>query len=174
MRLCSWVGFSGYAVAKGRMVASGFLRFFCGLRSLRQGPITTPMSRQAYGDVGTEPGTIGMNEKTERMLCKCPHGHKLRGGVDLIGKSVRCPRCNEKFVFGYQIRESISDTAVMRILGAPSQSTDQSSDQCRKCGAEISSETRGCKYCDDSVGQLPDFFSQLKGGSDSSINSALS
>ena len=119
-----------------------------------------------------------MDEKTERILCKCPHGHRLRGGVDLIGKSVRCPRCNEKFVFGYQIHESISDTAVMRILGDAPASTDPESHvepqsglkTCYSCGGPVSEAASVCKSCRNSIGVLPDFFSQLRGGSDSSVN----
>ena len=119
-----------------------------------------------------------MDEKTERMLCRCPHGHKLRGSVDLIGESVRCPRCNEKFVFGYQIRESISDTAVVRILGdAPSSSGSESDSEsepdppaCSSCGAPVSDTAIVCKPCLNSMGALPDFFSQLRGGSDSTVN----
>lgn len=58
-----------------------------------------------------------MNEQNERMLCRCPQGHKLRAGVALIGKMVRCPKCGETFVFGYAIRETVSDATVLRILG---------------------------------------------------------
>ena len=57
-----------------------------------------------------------MDGKNERMLCQCPRGHRLRGDVALIGKTIRCPRCQEVFVFGYAIREVLSDTAVLKIL----------------------------------------------------------
>lgn len=58
-----------------------------------------------------------MNEQNERMLCACPKGHKLRAGVALIGRMVRCPKCRETFVFGYAIRETVSDATVLGILG---------------------------------------------------------
>ena len=74
-----------------------------------------------------------MDETKERMLCQCPRGHKLRGSVDLIGEMVRCPRCRQEFVFGYAIRESISDTAVVQILGERPAPT--SSDQSRELHA---------------------------------------
>jgi hypothetical protein len=119
-----------------------------------------------------------MDDKSERMLCRCPHGHKLRGSVELIGESVRCPRCNEKFVFGYQIRESISDTAVVRILGDAPPSSRPNSDSesqddeglCDRCGGPVSRAAGVCNPCQNSSSTLPDFFSQLRGGSDSSIN----
>ncbi len=57
-----------------------------------------------------------MDEKDKRMLCQCPNGHRLRGDVALIGAMIRCPKCDATFVFGYAIREKLSDTAVVRIL----------------------------------------------------------
>ncbi|MCA9136103.1 MAG: hypothetical protein KDB00_05075 [Planctomycetales bacterium] len=58
-----------------------------------------------------------MNEQNERMLCQCPQGHRLRASVDLIGKTVRCPKCCDTFVFGYAIRETVTDETVLKILG---------------------------------------------------------
>ncbi|OYP35180.1 hypothetical protein [Rhodopirellula sp. MGV] len=116
-----------------------------------------------------------MNEtNTERVTCKCPGGHKVRGGSDLIGKTVRCPRCKEKFVFGYQIRETVTDTAVVRMLGDfPSLPVAPIAEQptmrpCGRCGIAISTNASVCKHCQCYVGHLPDFFARLsnpKGGS---------
>ena len=110
-----------------------------------------------------------MEENAEKMTCQCPKGHKLRGSVDLIGKSIRCPRCNEKFVFGYTVRQNVTDTAVMRILGdappAPPTPKAETAETrpCTKCGVEISNNASVCKHCHTYVGKLPDFFAKLNG-----------
>ncbi|PAY15471.1 hypothetical protein CKO51_31675 [Rhodopirellula sp. SM50] len=57
-----------------------------------------------------------MDGKNERILCRCPHGHRLRGDVALIGSMIRCPKCQATFIFGYAIRETLSDNAVVKIL----------------------------------------------------------
>ncbi|QDV40290.1 hypothetical protein Enr13x_00960 [Stieleria neptunia] len=61
-------------------------------------------------------GSQVMDGKKERMLCQCPNGHRLRGDAALIGKTIRCPRCRETFVFGYAIWETLSDAAILKIL----------------------------------------------------------
>ncbi|MCO8124296.1 hypothetical protein NHH03_21325 [Stieleria sp. TO1_6] len=107
----------------------------------------------------------------EQMTCKCPRGHKLRGPVGLIGKSVRCPRCSEKFVFGYYVREDVTDTAVVRILGdapapPPMPNSEHSTRPCGRCGLGISMKSSVCEHCNCYVGHLPDYFAKL-GGHDS-------
>ncbi|MCC9603245.1 hypothetical protein LOC67_22070 [Stieleria sp. JC731] len=103
----------------------------------------------------------------ERVTCKCPRGHKVRGGSELIGKTVRCPRCKEKFVFGYQIREAVTDTAVVRMLGdapaipAAPVAEEPSLRPCTRCGVAISKNASVCKHCNCYVGHLPDFFARL-------------
>lgn len=117
-----------------------------------------------------------MNEYSQdKMTCKCSLGHKLRGSVDLIGKTVRCPRCNDKFVFGYEVRESVSDTAVMRILGEgpaplPTPKAEMQTRPCKRCGVGISSKTSVCGHCNCYNGLLPDFFAKLGGRSRPSTN----
>ncbi len=109
-----------------------------------------------------------MNDSTneERMTCKCPRGHKLRGGISLVGKTVRCPRCSDKFVFGYQIRESVTDTAVVRMLGDAPQPAPVVQDlpttrPCPRCSVGISMTAHVCSNCNCYVGNLPDFFAKL-------------
>ena len=118
-----------------------------------------------------------MEDHEESMTCECPNGHRLRGSVKLIGKSIRCPRCNEKFVFGYYIRQTVSDTAVMRILGdppspppAPEPSDENATRPCDKCGVEVSSNATVCKHCNTYLGKLPDFFAKLRSSSKPSFN----
>ncbi|MDM4016714.1 hypothetical protein [Roseiconus lacunae] len=119
-----------------------------------------------------------MNEtNSERVTCKCPGGHKVRGGSELIGKIVRCPRCKEKFVFGYQVRETVTDTAVVRLLGdgptvpqAPS-ATEPALRPCTRCGIAISKNASVCKHCNCYVGHLPDYLTRLgSAAGDSSHN----
>ena len=60
------------------------------------------------------------------LTTNCPLGHRLRGKESLAGQWVRCPRCQTKFEFLSQKREtqpppetkSVTDTGVMRILDA--------------------------------------------------------
>ncbi|MEO1619034.1 MAG: hypothetical protein AAFV88_24495 [Planctomycetota bacterium] len=116
------------------------------------------------------------NQPTEQITCKCPRGHKLKGKPNLIGKSVRCPRCREKFVFGYQIREQVTDTAVVRLLGdAPAippapKKTGADLRSCTRCGVAISKKTSVCEHCRCYVGHMPDFFDKLSNLSESSHN----
>ncbi|KAA5545241.1 hypothetical protein FYK55_06140 [Roseiconus nitratireducens] len=111
-----------------------------------------------------------MNEnRDEQMTCQCPNGHKLRGNVELIGKTIRCPRCSETFVFGYQVRPSVTDTAVMRILGdgpgamgpAQEETPQPRLRPCKRCGVSISATVSVCKHCNCYVGMLPDYLAQM-------------
>lgn len=113
--------------------------------------------------------------ESERITCKCPRGHKLRGATDLIGKTVRCPRCSEKFVFGYYVRENVTDTAVVRILGdgpvaVPTPEKDPTTRLCTRCGVATSAKISVCQHCNCYVGIMPDFMSSL---SDNSKSGAL-
>lgn len=115
------------------------------------------------------------NQENDRIMCKCPRGHKLRGGVDLIGKSVRCPRCSEKFVFGYEVRESVTDTAVCRILGdapaaPPAPEKDPTTRLCSRCGVATSAKISVCQHCNCYVGLMPDFMSSLSDSGRASHN----
>lgn len=101
-----------------------------------------------------------------KITCKCSRGHKVRGSATLIGKTVRCPRCSDQFVFGYEVRESVSDTAVMRILGdgpapPPEPKAQALKRPCSRCGVGISPSASICEHCNCYVGQLPDFFEKL-------------
>ncbi|WP_182867295.1 hypothetical protein [Stieleria mannarensis] len=110
-------------------------------------------------------------QENERITCRCPRGHKLRGGTNLIGETVRCPRCSEKFVFGYQVRKDVTDTAVVRILGdgpatpTPPAKREPKLRPCSRCGVAISAAASVCKHCNCYVGILPDFLSKLSDGS---------
>ncbi len=66
-------------------------------------------------------------ESRVKITVACPSGHRLRGGTNLVGKRVKCPKCNSEFVFApTQPAESqnraVTDTGVMRILGDAPQS----------------------------------------------------
>jgi hypothetical protein len=57
-----------------------------------------------------------------RITVNCPSGHRLRGGPEMLGKNVQCPRCHTSFVFAATKSNGsdhrvITDTGVMRILG---------------------------------------------------------
>jgi hypothetical protein len=98
----------------------------------------------------------------------------LRGKAELIGKTIRCPRCSETFVFGYQIREEVTDTAVVRMLGdapppppSPGASRQPATRPCARCGVAISVKVSVCEHCQCFVGHLPDY---LAGMDDSEVS----
>ena len=105
----------------------------------------------------------------EQLTCKCPRGHKVRGKPSLIGKNVRCPCCGEKFVFGYFIRERVSDTAVVRLLGdAPKlppapEKLHAETRTCERCGIAVSKKASVCEHCNCYIGNLPDYYGKLSG-----------
>ncbi len=106
------------------------------------------------------------NETAEQMTCRCPRGHKLRGKAEMVGKTVRCPRCSEKFVFGYFVRDSVTDTAVVRLLGdapapPPEPVKDPSVRMCVRCGVSTSAHLSVCQHCNCYVGVMPDFLSSI-------------
>jgi hypothetical protein len=106
------------------------------------------------------------DESDKRITCNCPRGHKLRGAPEMIGQTVRCPRCSEKFVFGYQIRQQVTDTAVVRILGdapapPPAQIQSPATRPCTRCGVATSAASSVCEHCNCYVGLLPDFLANL-------------
>ncbi len=56
------------------------------------------------------------------ITVSCPSGHRLRGGFEMFGKNVKCPRCQAAFVFAPDKandsdHRAVTDTGVMRILG---------------------------------------------------------
>lgn len=115
------------------------------------------------------------DQNSEQITCKCPRGHKLRGATQLIGKSVRCPRCSEKFVFGYHVRETVSDTAVVRMLGdapaaPPMPETVPTMRPCSRCGIAISASSSVCEHCNCYVGVQPDFMAKLGGKNQANSN----
>ncbi len=75
----------------------------------------------------------------------CPAGHRLRGGTELVGKQVRCPRCETQFVFAPTAsaeslttpsnspqpspRSAVTESRVMAILGEMQQSTSSAPGQ---------------------------------------------
>jgi hypothetical protein len=56
------------------------------------------------------------------ITVSCPSGHRLRGGTAVLGKTVKCPKCQTSFVFAPTKSNqsdhcAVTDTGVMRILG---------------------------------------------------------
>lgn len=61
-------------------------------------------------------------QSTIKITVACPQGHRLRGDTQLVGKTIRCPKCQSEFVFAPSEptplpNRAVTDTAVMRILG---------------------------------------------------------
>ena len=67
-----------------------------------------------------------LNQSHAVIIAACPAGHRVRGKATMVGKKVACPKCQAQFVFAPTTRHagriaaterSVTDTAVMRILG---------------------------------------------------------
>lgn len=107
-----------------------------------------------------------------KLTVACPQGHRVRGGVRLVGKSVKCPKCAEAFVFaptGLQTNvneinrlnspknperskkespsnHSVTESSVMRILG---DATELPPPPEKKSGKAM----RPCSRCNVSIAQ---------------------
>ena len=112
------------------------------------------------------------DEKSTSVTTECPNGHRVRGNAELLGQTVRCPRCHDEFVFappsshpvsvianeadsteslanaasGPSENPVVSDTGVMRILGdwVPPEQTKS----CPRCGFSCTETAKLCQNCD--------------------------
>ena len=104
----------------------------------------------------------------------CPSGHKVRGRADLVGKTVKCPRCEIPFVFALTVKPTpnstpreVTDTGVMRILGSmeavppPPKRRSKPERPCPRCGTAVVETTPVCTHCNCYLGVLPTFFHQM-------------
>lgn len=111
---------------------------------------------------------------SNKVTAVCPSGHKLRGDSSLVGKTVKCPRCDVEFVFALTFKSSpvadakeVTDTGVMRILGdmetvppAPKRRTN-SDRPCNRCGTSVPESSAVCSHCNCYVGVLPSFLNEI-------------
>ncbi len=119
---------------------------------------------------------MNMNRSDTKITAACPAGHRIRGGVSLAGKSVRCPNCGVVFVFALlkpfhkpvnRDPPSVTDTGVLRILGDRSGGSAMRANKepakisCGRCGGVISGDAIVCRHCDSYVGAMPHFMQQM-------------
>lgn len=118
---------------------------------------------------------------SNKVAAVCPSGHKLRGDSSLVGKTVKCPRCEVEFVFALTFKPSpvvdakeVTDTGVMRILGdmetvppAPKRRANQDR-PCTRCGTSVPETSAVCGHCNCYVGVLPSFLNEM-----SSVNAQV-
>ncbi|MFK8114722.1 MAG: hypothetical protein AB8B91_21150 [Rubripirellula sp.] len=110
----------------------------------------------------------------QKLSVSCPAGHHLRGGVELMGKRVKCPRCQAAFVFAptrppeaKPEPKSVTESGVMRILGDMSplppspKARAVSTRPCTRCGVAINETLSVCPHCACYVGALPKFMQQM-------------
>lgn len=116
--------------------------------------------------------------KNVKITVFCPSGHRLRGGTELMGKTVRCPRCECEFIFAptipertsddYPSRTPVSESRVMAILGeldqAPAKPNPKPlpSQPCPKCSAAVIESLTVCPTCNTYIGLLPKFLRRLQ------------
>ena len=119
-----------------------------------------------------------------KITATCPSGHRLRGDDKLVGKLVKCPRCQVEFTFAgptatrpAAVRQppvvdnrEITDTGVMRILNEMGElarvETEPSaveSRPCTRCGTSVPENLAVCSYCNCYLGILPSYMQRLSG-----------
>lgn len=103
-----------------------------------------------------------------QITVACPTGHRLRGDSELLGQTIRCPKCAARFVFAAPETRSVTDTGVMRILGemeappSPPEKTERTNRPCPTCGKPVSRIATVCASCRHYVGPMPMFLQQLQ------------
>lgn len=106
-----------------------------------------------------------------KITMSCPACHRVRGGANLVGHTVRCPKCQAEFVFAPARPEpdsrKVTDTGVMRILGdmsdsgMPVQGGEVPLRPCSRCGVAIPESLTVCSHCNCYVGVMPSFMKQI-------------
>lgn len=104
----------------------------------------------------------------ETITMKCPSGHKLRGNKAMVGKTVRCPRCEVAFVISPPENRKVTDTTVMRILGdspalppMPENVREPEQRPCPRCAVSIKKDANVCQHCNCYVGVMPRFMKNM-------------
>ncbi len=103
----------------------------------------------------------------ESVVVRCPNGHKLSGTLDMVGRNVRCPRCAAKFELKLPPKRTLTETAVMRILGeadqlpAPPEAPQKTRRPCPRCSKPISINANVCEHCKCYAGKMPQFLVQM-------------
>ena len=164
-----------------------FLGFFSGLflpEHAKQDEVETEVQERAIGlPVSFKARHEGMKsmqmESESTMVMACPSGHRVRGGIELAGQTVRCPKCRAQFVFAPRPAtpsaggdpNEVTDTGVMRILGdmevspKPEASPEVAHRPCSRCGVAIPETLSVCSHCNCYVGVMPTFMKQITGNS---------
>ncbi len=119
-------------------------------------------------------GTVMLQPTNQKVTAVCPSGHKVRGNANLVGKTVKCPRCDVGFVFALTFKPSaaveakeVTDTGVMRILGSmdavpPAPKRRAKTERpCPRCGTAVAENTPVCAHCNCYLGVLPTFLHEM-------------
>ena len=119
-------------------------------------------------------GKMMLQPITQKITVTCPAGHRLRGNSNLVGKKVKCPKCDHEFTFALTFQRSnggdnkpVTDTGVMRILGtmdavppAPKKRV-KTERPCNRCGTLLPESAAVCNRCNCYVGVLPSFMNEI-------------
>lgn len=104
----------------------------------------------------------------ESITVSCPRGHRLRGDASLIGKQVKCPKCQSVFAIGEPRKVSVTESSVMRILGdgpgelpPPVTSKTTESQDCPRCGCSNPKTASVCSDCECYMGLMPNFLQKM-------------
>jgi hypothetical protein len=121
-----------------------------------------------------------------KITVSCPSGHHVRGGSDLVGKRVKCPKCEAAFVFAPAIpgdsepatprTSTLTESGVMRILGdmsplpAPPENYEAATKACSRCSVRIKESLSVCPHCNCYIGMMPTFLRNMFGENKSARN----
>lgn len=105
------------------------------------------------------------------IAIQCPNGHRLTGPAELVGRKVRCSKCQTTFQLELPRKASLTESSVVRLLGdveppaAPAPDDDVQSRKsrkiCQRCHHAISVHANVCEHCKCYVGALPNFLTQM-------------
>lgn len=125
---------------------------------------------------------VNQDNISSKITVSCPSGHRLRGDITLSGSTVRCPKCQQAFVFAPSSNEAghpaaaaekhsrVTDTGVMRILGESEPLPPLPEHKplieraCPRCSLRVSPEATVCRHCNCYIGAMPQFMQQMMPG----------
>jgi hypothetical protein len=105
------------------------------------------------------------------IAIQCPNGHRLTGPAELVGRKVRCSKCQTTFQLELPRKASLTESSVVRLLGdvdplpAPPSAVEEEDPTkrktCQRCHHSISVHANVCEHCKCYVGALPSFLTQM-------------
>jgi ssDNA-binding Zn-finger/Zn-ribbon topoisomerase 1 len=100
----------------------------------------------------------------------CNEGHRIHAAHRLAGKTLPCPKCGVPVTVPEAKTDPLSDTAVLRILGDSTASTqaaaaadEPTTRACPKCSVQIGLYLSVCPFCHCYAGAVSDYWEKMLG-----------